>query len=92
MCKYGIVLRGRSVCDTLFEGVTNRFELCCSVGPPCVVDDISVDAKYNGADDDWWQEEGFKLGARITARFVTPSLRVSQTERPRSTIPYLYTR
>ena len=33
------------------------------------IDDISTHTKYNGLDDDWWQDEGFKLVARITAAF-----------------------
>ena len=33
MYKHGVVLAGRSVCDTLFEGVTNRLSLCkCANG------------------------------------------------------------
>jgi hypothetical protein len=33
------------------------------------IDDISTDAKYKKQDDDWWQEQGFRLIARLKVAF-----------------------
>ena len=33
------------------------------------VDDISTEAKYKKKDDDWWQEQGFRLISRLKAAF-----------------------
>ena len=33
------------------------------------IDDISTDGKYKKQDDDWWQEQGFRLISRLKAAF-----------------------